>query len=150
VSARFAGARELLGLSVTKAMRAAFRRPPGLLSPKLLAIIRRGLAGTAKLRIYRKKARPHSRAGRKSVWANEAAKRRASSRRQREGCRRLFAVMHSPQISNHKRIDVGLALFPFLPRRYSPMRRQPGIIYPRRHSSYRYVLDDPRKAKSTA
>lgn len=54
-----------------------------------------------------------SMAGRKSVWANEAAKRRASSRRQREDCRRLFAVMRSPQISNHEGIDVGLALFPF-------------------------------------
>ncbi|MHC2440140.1 hypothetical protein ACVMB0_007515 [Bradyrhizobium sp. USDA 4451] len=33
-----------------------------------------------------------------SVWGSEAAKHRASVRRQREGCRRLFAAKISPQI----------------------------------------------------
>ncbi|MHC2332274.1 hypothetical protein ACVIW0_001563 [Bradyrhizobium sp. USDA 4454] len=33
-----------------------------------------------------------------SVWGSEAAKHRASFRRQREGCRRLFAAKSSPQI----------------------------------------------------
>ncbi|MDA9444408.1 hypothetical protein XH98_36045 [Bradyrhizobium sp. CCBAU 51745] len=46
-------------------------------------------------------------AGPKLVWTGEAAKHRADLRQQREGCRRLFAVEHAPQIRNCEGLVLG-------------------------------------------